>query len=53
MYRVLKIYIVDMYVDVSVLFVIIVIVLNEKIVGICIFYEFIKFIMVVIIRCIF
>lgn len=51
MYRVLKIYIVDMYVDV--LFVIIVIVLNEKIVGIYIFYEFVKFIMVVIIRCIF
>lgn len=49
MYRVLKIYIVDMYVDVSVLFVIIVIVLNEKIVGIYIFYEFVKFIMVVII----
>lgn len=51
MYRVLKIYIVDMYVDV--LFVIIVIVLNEKIVGIYIFYEFVKFVMVVIIRCIF
>lgn len=37
MYRVLKIYIVDMYVDVLVLFVIIVIVLNEKIVGILYF----------------
>lgn len=37
MYCVLKIYIVDMYVDVSVLFVIIVKVLNEKIVGIYIF----------------
>lgn len=53
MYRALKIYTADMYVDVPVLFVITVTVLNEKIVGICIFHEFTKFIMAVIIRCIF
>lgn len=53
MYCVLKIYIVDMYVDVLFVIVIIVIVLNEKIVGIYIFYEFVKCIMVVIVRCIF
>lgn len=51
MYRALKIYTADMYVDV--LFVITVTVLNEKIVGIYIFHEFAKFIMAVIIRCIF
>lgn len=51
MYRALNIYTADMYVDV--LFVITVTVLNEKIVGICIFHEFAKFIMAVIIRCIF
>lgn len=51
MYRALKIYTADMYVDV--LFVITVTVLNEKIVGIYIFHEFAKFIMAVIVRCIF
>lgn len=52
MYCALKIYTADMYVDV--LFVIITVtVLNEKIVGIYIFYEFAKFIMAVIVRCIF
>lgn len=53
MYRALKIYTADMYVDELVLFVITVKVLNEKIVGIYIFHEFAKFIMAVIIRCIF
>lgn len=53
MYSALKIYTADMYVDVPVLFVITVTVLNEKIVGIYIFYEFAKFIMAVIVRCIF
>lgn len=53
MYRALKIYTADMYVDELVLFVITVKVLNKKIVGIYIFHEFAKFIMAVIIRCIF
>lgn len=53
MYRALKIYTADMYVDVPVLFVITVTVLNEKIVGIYIFHEFAKCIMAVIVRCIF
>lgn len=53
MYSALKIYTADMYVDVLLVFVITVTVLNEKIVGICIFHEFTKFIMAVIIRCIF
>lgn len=53
MYCALKIYTADMYVDVLFVIVITVTVLNEKIVGIYIFYEFAKFIMAVIVRCIF